>query len=231
MLPTYNEAENIKNIIKKIQEVRKDFEIVVVDDDSPDGTGEIVEELKKENPCIHIIHRKDKRGRGRAGIVGFKECLKLSPDVIIEMDADLSHDPEFIPLLLNEIKRADVVIASRYIAGGEDKRDFIRRTISKIANYYIRKVCGITIYDSTSGFRAFNSSILRAINLDEMKSTGPSIVQEVLLKCISKGARIIEIPYCFYNRNAGRSKLSFLLLLRTLLYLTKMGLKFRWSKN
>ncbi len=229
MLPTYNEAENIEIIIKKIHEVRKNFQIVVVDDNSPDGTGEILERLRKEIPGIHIIHRRDRRGRGRAGIVGFKECLKLAADVIIEMDADLSHNPEFIPVLLNEIDNADVVIASRYINDGEDRRDFIRRTISRVANYYIKTICGINIYDSTSGFRAFRSSILQAINLNELKSIGPSIVQEVLLKCIEKNAKIIEIPYSFYDRNAGKSKLSLLLLLRTLFNITKMGIRFRFT--
>lgn len=227
MLPTYNEAENIENIIQDILKINSGYEIVVVDDDSPDGTGEILERLKNSNNRLHIIHRKGNRGRGITGVIGFKECLKINPDVIIEMDADFSHKPEFIPELLKKIEEVDIVIASRYVDGGEDGRDIFRRTLSKLANIYAKRICRINIYDVTSGFRAFRASILRQINLDEINSTGPSVVQEVLLKCLKEGANFIEVPYFFENRKAGKSKLSLLLLLKTFFNITKMGLKFR----
>lgn len=227
MLPTYNEAENIEKLIKRIHEINSDFEIVAIDDNSPDGTGEIIERLKKNNSHIHVIHRNNSRGRGTAGIVGFKECLKLEPDIVIEMDADFSHRPEFIPRLLNKIEDADVVIASRFVKGGKDRRDWIRRIISRLSNFYTRIICGINIYDSSSGFRAFRASILKVIDMDRLKSRGPSIVQELLLQCLKRNAEIVEIPYVFYERESGKSKLSILLLLKTLLKVTVMGIKFR----
>lgn len=227
MLPTYNEAENIENLIRSIQKINPEYEIVVVDDNSPDGTGEILEGLKNSNNNLHVIHRKGERGRGSAGVIGFKECLKIEPDVIVEMDADFSHKPEFIPELLRRIEDADIVIASRYVNGGKDGRNILRRTISKLANIYTKTICGIKIYDATSGFRAFRASILKRINLDEINSSGPSIVQEVLLNCIKEGANVVEVPYFFENRKKGKSKLSLLLLLETFFNITKMGLKFR----
>jgi dolichol-phosphate mannosyltransferase len=227
MLPTYNEADNIENLIRNIHSVNQEFEIVAVDDDSPDGTGDILERLKDKNERIHVVHRKGERGRGSAGILGFRECLKLNPDVVIEMDADFSHDPEFIPHLLKRMSHADVVIASRYVDGGKDSRGVLRSSISRIANQYIKLVCGIDVYDATSGFRAFSADKLKDIVTDEFESSGPSIVQEVLLKLINNGVRIVEVPYQFSDRRAGKSKLSFFLLLRTLLTITKLAIKFR----
>lgn len=229
MLPTFNEAENIENLIRKIHEINSEFEIVAVDDNSPDGTGEILEKLSVSNPHIHVIHRKDMRGRGIAGAIGFKECLKLNPDIIVEMDADFSHRPEFIPKLLERINDADVVIASRFVAGGEDKRKGIRRTISRIANFYTRMICGLNIYDPTSGFRAFRARVLKEIDLNSVKSTGPAIVQEILLRALEKKSRIIEIPYVFYDRSAGDSKLSPSLLFKTFFKVTTMGIRHRFK--
>lgn len=233
MLPTYNEAENIENLINEIYKINADFYIVAVDDDSPDGTGAILDKLSNINPHLKVTHRKDERGRGKAGIRGFQECMKLNPDIVIEMDADFSHRPEFIPYLLKEIKNADVVIASRYVNGGADKRDFLRRTISRVANYYIKIISGINIHDFTSGFRAFNASLLQSIDLNKLTSSGPSIVQEVLFELLKRNAKIIEVPYTFYDRNAGESKLSLFLLFKTLLNITVMGIRFRfkWSQN
>lgn len=231
MLPTYNEAENIETLIRRILKVNKDFEIVVVDDNSPDGTGEILERLRDEFTNIHIVRRTGKRGRGTAGVLGFKECLKLDPDVIIEMDADLSHSPEFIPELLKHLKDADIAIASRYTQNGIDSRSLFRRALSNIANVYLSALTGLKLKDGTSGFRAFRSSTLRAIDLNRINSSGPSVVQEVLLNCVKNGAKFIEVPYRFNDRVGGKSKLSFWLLLKTFFKVTQLGLAYRFNRK
>jgi len=209
IIPTYNEKENIKNLINSIFKLKiPDLEVVIIDDNSPDKTWEIVENLKKKNKKIHLILRKKDRGRGFAGKEGFKFALKNKADYIIEMDADFSHDPRYIPLFLEEIKNADLVLGSRLVKGGKDiGRGLIRRLITKIANLYIQLMLGLRVKDCNSGYRCFRSKVIKAINPDKIKAKGPDIVQEVLYKAHLKGFRIKEIPIEFIDRKKGKSKL------------------------
>jgi len=208
MIPTYNEKENIGKLINKILNLNiKNLEISVVDDFSPDGTWKIVENISKNNKKVHLIVRKKNRGRGLAGIDGFKYCLEHNADYIIEMDGDLSHNPVYIPNMLKEIKKYDVILGSRCITGGKDTRNIIRRIITFLANLYIRRILKLNVKDCNSGYRCFKRGVLEGININNMISTGPSIVQEVLYKAHLKKFRIKEIPIAFNDRKLGKSKL------------------------
>jgi len=209
MIPTYNEKENIKNLINKIIKLKiKDLNIVVADDSSPDGTWKIIEQISKKNKNIHLLLRKKDKGRGAAGRDGFAYCLKKGADAVVEMDADFSHDPKYIPQMIKELKNADLILGSRRAEGSKEiGRSFVRRAITHIANSYIRVMLGLNVKDCNSGFRCFKRAVLERINLDKLESKGPSIVQEVLFKAHLKGFKIKEIPITFTNRTKGQSKL------------------------
>ena len=227
MIPTYNERENIGKIINKILNLKiKNLEILVVDDNSPDGTWEIVEEIARKKKKVKLLLRKKKKGRGYAGKAGYKRCLELGADVIIEMDGDFSHDPKYIPRMLDETKKYDVVLGSRMVKGGiEYGRNIIRRAITLFANFYTRHLLGINVRDCNSGFRCFRREALESINVGSLKSAGPSIVQEVLLKANQKRLRMKEIPIIFRNRTKGESKLGLRELVRSYFYITLLRLR------
>lgn len=206
MIPTYNESQNIVPLITDILSIRPDISIIVVDDNSPDGTSDIVGGLAKSDARINLITRKNEKGRGTAGIRGFKFALEKGYDIILEMDSDYSHHPRYIPVFLEEIKYYDVVIGSRNIEGGKDiGRGFDRQLITKFANMYIRLIMGLDIKDCTSGYRCFRRYVLEGINLDNMISTGPSIVEEILYRCKKMNFAIKEIPVIFEDRKRGES--------------------------
>lgn len=208
-IPTYNENENIRKLINTILSLKiKGLEIVVIDDNSPDGTWKIVRDITQKNKKVHLILRKGKRGRGLAGIEGFKYALKKKADFIIEMDADFSHNPADIPKFLDKIKECNVVLGSREVRDGKDVgRGPIRRLITKIANLYIRIILGLKVKDCNSGYRCFRRRVLESINLNSMMSEGPSIVQEILFKTHLNGFKICEVPIVFKEREVGTSKL------------------------
>ncbi len=219
VIPTYNERENILPLLSKILNltIEEEISILVVDDDSPDGTGAAVSALAQKEKNIHLLTRKGKRGRGTAGIDGFIEALKFKPDYIIEMDADFSHQPEQIPYLLNEADECDVVIGSRFVKGGRDiNRNIGRKLITFLVRNFIRFYLKIPVKDVSSGFRCFRGDVLEKIDLKSLKSVGPSIVQEILYKTYLSGFRIKEIPITFKKRKAGKTKLTLAVLLETL---------------
>lgn len=206
MIPTYNESENISNLINDIVIIDRDISVVVVDDNSPDGTSRIVEEISKNNDRVHLITRKHEKGRGTAGVCGLQYAADQGVDYIIEMDSDYSHHPKYIPDLIAAMKDCDVAIGSRAVENGmETGRGFGRRGITKFANFYIRFIMGINIKDCTSGYRCFKREVLESIALDTMVSTGPSIVEEILYECHIKGYKIKEIPIVFEDRTKGES--------------------------
>lgn len=209
MIPTYNEKENIKNLINKILKLRiKDLNVVVVDDNSPDGTWKIVQQISKKHKNVHLLLRKKGKGRGAAGRDGFIYCLKHGVDVVVEMDADLSHDPKYIPSMLKELKNADLILGSRRVEGSKEVgRSMMRRIITYLANLYIRLLLGLKVKDCNSGFRCFKRKVLEKINLEKLESKGPAIVQEVLFKAHLNGFKIKEIPITFVDRTKGTSKL------------------------
>jgi len=211
ILPTYNEKYNIKNIIEKILEVRKDLNIIVVDDNSPDGTSEIVKSLKRNHPSIHLITRPEKMGLGTAYIAGFKYAKeKLNSKYVITMDCDFSHSPYVIPTIIKELNENDLVIGSRYIKDGKViDSPIMRRFISKLANFCASYFVGIKVKDATSGFRGYRLEILEKINYDKIFSNGYSFLTEILYKISKiKNVKIKEIPITFYDRKYGKSKIS-----------------------
>lgn len=218
VLPTYNEAENISRVIKLIKGLHPHWSILVIDDSSPDGTAGIVEDLIKRFDYIYLIKREGERGRGLAGVCGFDLALKEGSDIIVEMDADMSHHPRYLTNLISEIENYDVIIGSRYIeGGGEIGRPLSRRLISRLANLYLRIILGLSIRDWTSGYRCFRREALNSI-ISDIKSKGPAIVEEVLFKIRKKGFKIKEVPITFYERERGASKLNLKILFKTLLY-------------
>ncbi len=209
MIPTYNEKENIRGLINAILNLKiHNLEIVVIDDNSPDGTSKVVENIEKKEPRVHLLLRTKNRGRGSAGIEGFKYCLEKGADYLIEMDADFSHNPKYIPILLEKIKNCDIVLGSRFVKGGKQiSRQAIRMLITRLANLYIKAVLGLRVKDCNSGYRCFKRDVLKSINLDSMKSKGPDIVQEILYRCHLKNFKICEIPIVFKERRKGKTKL------------------------
>jgi dolichol-phosphate mannosyltransferase len=214
VIPTYNEAENLERLVDELRRVAPAAHLLVVDDRSPDGTGEIAERLAGTDPHVRVLHRDGPKGRGLAGRDGFLTALAMGADAVLEMDADFSHDPALVPRFLEALSAgADVVLGSRFVPGGSDlDRPWLRRAITRLANTYIRVVLGVPIGDCNSGYRAFTRRALEAIRPATLTSRGPSIVQEVLFRAHRAGARIVEIPLVFVDRRRGGSKLSLRLL-------------------
>lgn len=209
IIPTFNELENVKKIIPAVLEQNEQIDILIIDDNSPDKTGDYVEELSKQNQRVKIIRREKKLGLGTAYIAGFKYALQNNYDFVFEMDADFSHDPKEINNFLNAIKDADVVLGSRYINGVRVLNWPMRRLLlSYFASVYTRIITGLPVKDATGGFKCFRIDVLRSINLDRIKSNGYSFQIEMTFKAFKKGFRIKEIPIVFMDRVKGKSKMS-----------------------
>ncbi|MDY6833271.1 MAG: polyprenol monophosphomannose synthase [Chloroflexota bacterium] len=208
ILPTYNEKENIESITNKILKF-DEISVVVVDDESPDGTGAIADELAAVNSDrIHFIHRKE-RGRASAGFVGFAYALAHDADYVIEMDADFSHNPADIPRLLNMAREYDVVIGSRYAPGGKDaERTLVREVISKIASLYTRLLLGRPIQDWSGGYKCYSKQALASLGFSKFHSGGYAVGMETLYRLSNNGYSIVEIPITFQDKRLGRSKFS-----------------------
>lgn len=213
-IPTYNERENIEKLINGIFEHAPHVDVLIVDDNSPDGTGLMADKIAEKDKRVSVLHRFSARGRGLAGIAGFKEAIKRKDVLcVIEMDGDFSHDPKYIPLFLKEIEDYDVVIGSRNVDGGKDCRGAGRIVFSSAVNLFIRRYLGLKVKDCTSGYRCFKKDVLTSLDLDTVSSAGPSIVEEILYRCKLKKYRIKEIPIIFEKRYAGRSKLNIIKLI------------------
>ncbi len=209
IIPTYNEIENIEKIVSEVFAVESGLHILVVDDNSPDGTAEKVRELQKTYPQLNLLEREGKLGLGTAYVAGFKYALENGFDFVFEMDADLSHDPKEIPSFLEAIKENDVVVGSRYIKGVNVVNwPLSRLMLSYFANMYTRWITGLPLCDSTGGFKCFRRQVLEAIDLDEVRSGGYSFQIEMNYKAWVKGFRIKEIPIIFIDRAVGKSKMS-----------------------
>lgn len=209
VVPTYNEKDNIERLVGAVLDLKKDLHVLIVDDNSPDGTGEIADKLVKEFAEVHVIHRKGKLGLGSAYREGFRYALDKEAPLIFEMDADFSHDPKYLPDFLEKIKGYDVVVGSRYINGVSVVNWPIRRLmLSYGANVYTRLITGLKLTDCTGGFKCFRREVLQAIDLDSVKSDGYSFQIEMNYRCMEKGFRIGEVPIIFIDRHAGSSKMS-----------------------
>jgi len=209
VIPTYNEVENVDRLVLEIFRYEPRIHILFVDDDSPDGTANLIKKLQKDSDRIHLLERPGKSGLGSAYIAGFKKALAMDFQYIFEMDADFSHDPREIPNFLSAIDRVDFVLGSRYIKGVNVVNwPLSRLLLSYFANVYTRFVTGIPIRDCTGGFKCFRRSVLETIDLDEVRSNGYAFQIELNFKAWKKGFSLEEIPIIFVDRVYGESKLS-----------------------
>jgi len=209
IVPTYNERDNIGTLIDQLLALPFGIEVLVVDDNSPDGTGELVAERQKSDPRIHLISRPGKLGLGSAYVAGFRYALANGAQYVFEMDADFSHDPVAIGDFLTAVENADLVLGSRYLHGVTVVNWPLSRLIlSYSANVYTRIITGLPVRDATGGFKCFRRRALEAINLDHVRSDGYAFQIEMSYKCWRKGFKIVEIPITFVDRRAGVSKMN-----------------------
>ena len=211
IVPTYNEKENIEALIERLLDLPVEVQVIVVDDNSPDGTGDIADRMAEKNPGqVDVVHREGKLGLGTAYIAGFKHAIKFQSNLIVTMDADFSHPPENIPMMIDKIHDGnDLVIGSRYVPGGKAVEcTFPRKVLSWGANAFARIALGLTAHDTTAGFRCYRREVLESINLDEIFSNGYSFLIEMLYKVQSQGWQVGEVPIVFHNRRQGVSKIS-----------------------
>jgi len=210
VIPTYNEYGNLLNLINAIRDQKVGVDILVVDDNSPDGTGELADKLALTIPEVNVLHRTIKNGLGRAYIEGFNWALKNDYEVILMMDADLSHDPAALPLFMKEIETHDAVFGSRYIGGVRvENWPFKRLLISWLSNEFVRQVLRVPCTDATTAYKCFRRSVLEAINLDALTGTRNDFMIEISVRPIFMDFRTKEIPFMFRDRVAGKSKMEF----------------------
>lgn len=209
VLPTYNEAGNIERFIEALRPVLPaSAQILIVDDNSPDGTGEIADRLAAAEPNVSVLHRPHKEGLGPAYIAGFRRALAEGAELVVEMDSDFSHDPSYLPALLAATEHADLAIGSRYVAGGGVKDwGIVRRTISRGGSAYARLVLGLRVKDLTAGFKCFRRRVLEQIDLDAIESRGYAFQVEITYRTIQQGFDVVEVPIVFRDRQVGSSKI------------------------
>jgi dolichol-phosphate mannosyltransferase len=209
VIPTYNECENLPVLVPRVLAQSPAVEVLIVDDDSPDGTGKLADDLARADARVHVLHRARKDGLGPAYRAGFRQALDLGADVVVQMDADFSHPPETLPRMLEEIEHCDVVQGSRYLTGITVVNWPIERILlSYFGNLYVRKITGLPLTDTTSGFRCARREILERIGLERSRSNGYAFQIELNYRLIRHGARIVEIPFFFLDRTRGASKLT-----------------------
>jgi dolichol-phosphate mannosyltransferase len=209
IVPTYNERENVEPLIERIFAQRLSIEVLIVDDNSPDGTGEIADALAAREPRVHVMHRPGKQGLGSAYVAGFRYALERDYEAIFEMDADFSHNPDSLPEFLRELEQADLVLGSRYLKGVTVVNWPLSRLIlSYAANVYSRVITGMRVKDLTGGFKCFRRGVLESIDWGRVRSDGYAFQIEITFKASRKGFRICEIPILFVDRLAGESKMS-----------------------
>jgi dolichol-phosphate mannosyltransferase len=209
IIPTYNEIDNLPSLLKEIFSYAPETDILIVDDNSPDGTGDLADEIHQQNAQVNILHRPTKLGLGTAYIEGFKYTIEHGYDAAFEMDADFSHDPRYLPDFLEAIEQADLVIGSRYIPGGDTPNwTILRRLISGGGNIFARFILGIPVHDCTAGYRCYRREVLESIDLDTIQSQGYAFQIELAYRVMQHGFKIVETPIVFMDRRVGKSKMS-----------------------
>jgi dolichol-phosphate mannosyltransferase len=229
ILPTYNEAENIEDFVAAVRpQLPESHRILIVDDSSPDGTGEIADRLAAESGDVQVLHRAVKEGLGPAYIAGFREALAAGAELILEMDSDFSHDPAHLPALIGAAEDADLVLGSRYVAGG-GVSDWgpARRVISRGGSAYARAVLGVRVRDLTGGFKCFRRAVLEAIDLGAIEARGYAFQIELTYRALQAGFRVAEVPIVFRERERGTSKMSGPIVLEAIWRVPLL----RWRRN
>lgn len=227
ILPTYRERENLPELIDALVQTRLETLILVVDDNSPDGTGEIADRISASNSSVRVLHRASREGYGRALTAAFKHILVTMPDVdrVITMDADFSHQPRHLPAILEGLETSDLVVGSRYVRGGGVVNwSFHRRLLSRCGNSYVRAVTGMRVHDCTSGFVGYRRRVLESIDLDTLRAHGYSFLIELKLRAAQSGCSIAEVPIVFVERARGESKMNLRIALEALALVWKLRL-------
>jgi dolichol-phosphate mannosyltransferase len=224
IVPTYNERDNLSQIIQAVHRELPQAEILVVDDNSPDGTGQLADEISRTDPKVHVLHRPGKQGLGTAYIAGFKWALEHDYQFIFEMDCDFSHDPRYLPELLAAAQGgADLVLGSRYVGGGGTINwGVVRQLISKGGSLYARTVLGVPVRDLTGGFKCFRRRVLEAIDLSSVSAQGYGFQIEMTYRALQRGFRVVEVPIVFVDRRVGQSKMSKKIFLEALSLVWKL---------
>jgi dolichol-phosphate mannosyltransferase len=225
IIPTYNERENLPLLLKEIFRYAPETDVLIVDDNSPDGTGKFAEEIHQQNSRVHVLHRPGKLGLGTAYIAGFKHAIQHGYDAAFEMDADFSHDPRYLPDFLKAIEYADLVIGSRYVPGGSMPNwSFTRRLISGSGNIFARFVLGIPVHDCTGGFRCYRRHVLQNLELDNVQSRGYAFQVELTYRVLKQRFKIVETPITFMDRRLGKSKMSRKIVIEAFTYVLRTRL-------
>ncbi|WP_249020638.1 polyprenol monophosphomannose synthase [Conexibacter sp. S30A1] len=228
VIPTYNEAENVAPVVRAVAaEMARiapgEHRILIVDDNSPDGTGRLADELALELPVLEVLHRSDKGGLGRAYIAGFQHALAGGAELVVEMDADFSHDPRYLQELIAAADDADLVLGSRYVPGGAVRNwSLMRKLISRGGSTYARLVLGIKVRDLTGGFKCIRRNVLEAIDLDTLRADGYVFQIEVTYRAISAGFKVTEVPILFVDRTTGSSKMSGMIAIEAMLLVPRL---------
>jgi dolichol-phosphate mannosyltransferase len=231
VVPTYDEADNLAGVVARLREAVPDADVLIVDDNSPDGTGAIANRLAAADAQVRVLHRERKEGLGAAYLAGFDQALASGYDVIGEMDADGSHQPEELPRLLEALGEADLVIGSRWILGGSIVNwSRGREALSRGGNLYVRALLGIDVHDATSGFRVFRSRTLEKIDLETVRSAGYVFQTDLVARTLDAGLAVREVPIEFVERVRGESKMSAGVAAESLRRITGWGLAHRWSR-
>jgi dolichol-phosphate mannosyltransferase len=230
VLPTYNEADNIERLVAAVREQLPDSRrILIVDDDSPDGTGRIADRIVQRSDDVSVLHRDRKEGLGPAYLAGFRAALDGGAELIVAMDSDFSHDPGYLPLLLETAERADVVLGSRYVeGGGVTQWGALRRLISRGGGAYARAMLGIGVRDLTGGFKVFRREVLESIDLDSIAARGYAFQVETTYRAVKRGFRVVEVPIVFRDRRDGSSKMTKSIVAEAIWRVPAMRLDRRW---
>ncbi len=228
VIPTFNEADNLELVVDRVRASVPTVDVLVVDDGSPDGTGELADKLRAHDPQVHVLHRTAKEGLGAAYVAGFGWGLERQYDVFVEMDADGSHLPEQLPRLLDALPGADLVLGSRWVLGGRVVNWSRRRQLlSRGGNLYTRLALGLPLHDTTAGFRAFRRHTLEGIELDTVRSQGYCFQVELARRAVQTGYRVVEVPITFVEREVGNSKMTGAIVREALVRVSQWGLQHR----
>jgi dolichol-phosphate mannosyltransferase len=224
VIPTYNEADNLEPLVREIMALSTAFDILVVDDNSPDGTGEIADQLAEELPAVHVLHRPGKQGLGTAYIAGFHWALERGYEYVLEMDCDFSHHPRYLPAFLERIEQADLVIGSRYVPGGGTANwGIVRKFISGGGNFFARAMLGLKTRDCTGGFRCYRRKMIELVPWEEINVHGYGFQIGAVYHVERLGGRIVETPIIFEDRRLGQSKMSMHIFVEAFAFVIKLA--------
>ncbi|MDQ0261228.1 polyprenol monophosphomannose synthase [Sinomonas atrocyanea] len=232
IIPTYNELDSLPRTLGRLRAAVPASDVLVADDNSPDGTGALADRIAAEDPQVHVMHRRGKEGLGAAYIAGFRWALERDYDVIVEMDADGSHQPEQLPALLSAVEDgADLVIGSRWVRGGSVVNwPFYRQLISRTGSTYARLMLGLGLRDITAGYRAFRRTTLEKLDFDSIESKGYGFQVDLAWRVARMGLSVVEVPVTFVERELGSSKMSGNIVVEAMINVTRWGLRERWSQ-